>query len=202
MAGAMGNCYDRLVFGYVRDFVHFHVDAIGFDCAIFNFADNMLVAGAITLVLYALRPENAAPAGRGSPPAATRPRSDRLAVVLIRPMPSTARSLSAIPPASHVVVECELVGVRADPDRLDFVGLLVPDPGVDDVGGEDVAAEQELVVGLAGPRARLRATAGWSGRSRALRAGGRRCPCRAGSPGRSLFWMPSRTAMSMAEKSR
>ena len=42
MAGAMGNCYDRLVFGYVRDFVHFHVDAIGFDCAIFNFADNML----------------------------------------------------------------------------------------------------------------------------------------------------------------
>ena len=58
MAGAMGNCYDRLVFGYVRDFVHFHVDAIGFDCAIFNFADNMLVAGAFTLVLYALRPEN------------------------------------------------------------------------------------------------------------------------------------------------
>ena len=46
-------------FGYVRDFVHFHVDAIGFDCAIFNFADNMLVAGAITLVLYALRPEKA-----------------------------------------------------------------------------------------------------------------------------------------------
>ncbi len=57
MAGAMGNCYDRLAFGYVRDFVHFHVDQIGFDCAIFNFADNMLIAGAITLVLYALRPE-------------------------------------------------------------------------------------------------------------------------------------------------
>ena len=31
MAGAMGNCYDRLAFGYVRDFVYFHVDAIGFD---------------------------------------------------------------------------------------------------------------------------------------------------------------------------
>ena len=46
MAGALGNCYDRLVLGHVRDFVHFHVDAIGFDCAIFNFADNMLVAGA------------------------------------------------------------------------------------------------------------------------------------------------------------
>ena len=62
MAGALGNCYDRLVFGHVRDFVHFHVDPIGFDCAIFNFADNMLVAGAITLVLFALRPDPEAPA--------------------------------------------------------------------------------------------------------------------------------------------
>jgi signal peptidase II len=61
MAGALGNCYDRLVFGHVRDFVHFHVDAIGFDCAIFNFADNMLVAGAVTLVIYALRPDDHAP---------------------------------------------------------------------------------------------------------------------------------------------
>ena len=58
MAGALGNCYDRLVYGHVRDFVHFHVDAIGFDCAIFNFADNMLVAGALTLVFYAMRPED------------------------------------------------------------------------------------------------------------------------------------------------
>ena len=57
MAGALGNCYDRLVYGHVRDFMHFHVDSIGFDCAIFNFADNMLVAGAIILMLLALRPE-------------------------------------------------------------------------------------------------------------------------------------------------
>jgi signal peptidase II len=57
MAGAMGNCYDRLVLGHVRDFVHFHIDPIGFDCAIFNFADNMLVAGAVFLMLLALRPE-------------------------------------------------------------------------------------------------------------------------------------------------
>jgi signal peptidase II len=57
MAGALGNCYDRLRFGYVRDFVHFHIDAIRFDCAIFNFADNMLVLGAVGLVLLALRPE-------------------------------------------------------------------------------------------------------------------------------------------------
>jgi signal peptidase II len=70
MAGALGNCYDRLVFGYVRDFVHFHVDPINFDCAIFNFADNMLVAGALTLVLYAMRPEEGPPGLEVKPPAA------------------------------------------------------------------------------------------------------------------------------------
>ncbi len=57
MAGAIGNCYDRLVYGHVRDFVHFHVDSINFNWAIFNFADTMLVAGALTLVLFALRPD-------------------------------------------------------------------------------------------------------------------------------------------------
>lgn len=61
MAGAIGNCYDRLVYGQVRDFVHFHVDSIGFDWAIFNFADTMLVAGAVILALFAARPEPAAP---------------------------------------------------------------------------------------------------------------------------------------------
>lgn len=57
MAGAMGNCYDRLLLGHVRDFVHFHIDPIQFNCAIFNFADNMLVIGAASLMLIALRPE-------------------------------------------------------------------------------------------------------------------------------------------------
>lgn len=57
MAGALGNCYDRVRFGHVRDFMHFHVDAINFDCAIFNFADNMLVVGAVALMLLALRPD-------------------------------------------------------------------------------------------------------------------------------------------------
>jgi signal peptidase II len=58
MAGAMGNCYDRLILGQVRDFVHFHVDSINFDCAIFNFADNMLILGAVVLILFALQPEH------------------------------------------------------------------------------------------------------------------------------------------------
>jgi signal peptidase II len=57
MAGAVGNCYDRLRFGHVRDFVHVHVDSIGFDFPIFNFADNMLVVGAVGLMLLALRSE-------------------------------------------------------------------------------------------------------------------------------------------------
>jgi signal peptidase II len=57
MAGALGNCYDRLLLGHVRDFVHLQIEAINFDCAIFNFADNMLVVGAVALVLLALRPD-------------------------------------------------------------------------------------------------------------------------------------------------
>jgi signal peptidase II len=61
MAGALGNCYDRIALGHVRDFVHLHVDSVGFDCAIFNFADNMLIAGAIVLVLFTLRPESGDP---------------------------------------------------------------------------------------------------------------------------------------------
>jgi signal peptidase II len=60
MAGALGNCYDRLAIGRVRDFVYFHVDPIGFECAIFNFADNMLVAGALILMVLALKPERSA----------------------------------------------------------------------------------------------------------------------------------------------
>ncbi len=57
MAGAIGNCYDRLMYGRVRDFVYFHVDKIKFECAIFNFADNMLVLGALMLMFIALKPE-------------------------------------------------------------------------------------------------------------------------------------------------
>lgn len=70
MAGALGNCYDRLVYGYVRDFAHFHVDSIGFDCAIFNFADNMLVLGAVFLMVLALRPESKRGSGAKLEPAA------------------------------------------------------------------------------------------------------------------------------------
>jgi signal peptidase II len=67
MAGALGNCFDRLRYGHVRDFVYFHVEAINFRCAIFNFADNMLVLGAAGLLLMALRPEPEVVKAAGEP---------------------------------------------------------------------------------------------------------------------------------------
>ena len=71
MAGILGNLYDRLgmhgltwhlpirghevgepVFA-VRDWLHFKIDAIGFDWPVFNLADSLLVCGAALLVLHA-----------------------------------------------------------------------------------------------------------------------------------------------------
>lgn len=56
MAGAMGNLYDRIVFGFVRDFIQFtgHLDLAGrrLDWPyIFNVADAYLVVGVAALAL-------------------------------------------------------------------------------------------------------------------------------------------------------
>ena len=48
----------------------------------------------------------------------------------------------------HVVVQAELVRVRAKGHRVVFLDALVLDPGVDDVLGEYAAFEQPLMVGL------------------------------------------------------
>ncbi|MDJ0930223.1 signal peptidase II [Breoghania sp.] len=48
LAGAIGNGIDRLVFGAVIDFVHFHVGS--FSWYVFNIADVWIVAGALGLV--------------------------------------------------------------------------------------------------------------------------------------------------------
>jgi signal peptidase II len=73
MAGILGNLYDRLglpglkwhsldnrghevgepVYA-VRDWLHFKIDAIGFDWPVFNVADSLLVCGAGLLVLHAI----------------------------------------------------------------------------------------------------------------------------------------------------
>lgn len=73
MAGILGNLYDRLALHgltwasgtarheagdpvhAVRDWLHFKIDAIGFDWPIFNLADCCLVCGAVLLAWHALR---------------------------------------------------------------------------------------------------------------------------------------------------
>jgi signal peptidase II len=50
MAGTIGNCYDRLVWGQVRDFIYFEL----INWPIFNLADSMLVCGAGVLMLQAI----------------------------------------------------------------------------------------------------------------------------------------------------
>ncbi len=49
LAGTLGNLYDRLVFGGVRDFLYFH----WFEFPVFNVADSCLVCGAGLLLLQA-----------------------------------------------------------------------------------------------------------------------------------------------------
>jgi lipoprotein signal peptidase len=52
--GAVGNVVDRLRFGWVEDFIHFHVG--GWNWYVFNVADAAIVCGVAALVLDGLRP--------------------------------------------------------------------------------------------------------------------------------------------------
>ena len=58
LGGTVGNLYDRLVFGGVRDFLHFCVvrsdGSIAFDWPVFNIADCCLVVGAALLLIQAV----------------------------------------------------------------------------------------------------------------------------------------------------
>lgn len=51
LAGGLGNLYDRLVFGYVRDFIQFDFWK---SFPIFNFADVALCVGVVLFVIYLL----------------------------------------------------------------------------------------------------------------------------------------------------
>ena len=50
-AGCLGNLYDRLVFGYVRDFIQF---AFWQSFPVFNFADVFLTIGVVMFIIYLL----------------------------------------------------------------------------------------------------------------------------------------------------
>jgi lipoprotein signal peptidase len=69
LAGTLGNLYDRLVFGGVRDFLHLHYHN-AFDWPVFNVADCCLVFGALLLLAQAFFGRPAAVADAPAKPAA------------------------------------------------------------------------------------------------------------------------------------
>jgi signal peptidase II len=64
IGGAVGNAIDRLAYGWVADFVFFHVSGATwrFDWYVFNLADVAIVAGVIGLLYESLIGEHAAKA--------------------------------------------------------------------------------------------------------------------------------------------
>ena len=57
IGGLLGNLFDRLIYGYVIDFLDF--DFFGYDFAIFNIGDSFIVIGTILLVIgYILEEKN------------------------------------------------------------------------------------------------------------------------------------------------
>lgn len=53
IAGALGNLIDRVILGYVIDFIHFYIKNV-FDWPVFNIADISVVCGSIILALSLL----------------------------------------------------------------------------------------------------------------------------------------------------
>ncbi|VFU10839.1 Lipoprotein signal peptidase [Methylocella tundrae] len=62
VGGALGNAYDRIAYGFVADFYHFHVGS--FSWYVFNLADAAIVVGVGLLICESLF--GAKPAGEGA----------------------------------------------------------------------------------------------------------------------------------------
>ncbi|MGH6811463.1 MAG: signal peptidase II [Methylocella sp.] len=56
VGGALGNAYDRLAYGFVADFYHFHIGS--FSWYVFNLADAAIVAGVALLICDSLASAN------------------------------------------------------------------------------------------------------------------------------------------------
>ena len=55
IGGALGNLIDRLVYGRVADFFHFH--GFGYDWYVFNIADIAITFGAVAIIYEVLKPQ-------------------------------------------------------------------------------------------------------------------------------------------------
>jgi signal peptidase II len=55
IGGALGNLIDRLLYGKVADFFHFH--GFGYDWYVFNLADLAITLGAVAIIYDVLKPQ-------------------------------------------------------------------------------------------------------------------------------------------------